>query len=81
MKGKTGNIEALMKAMRKVTFPAARGPYKYNVNGFPIQNFYKAEWQVSDELPAVRAARFLGAATSAVSRPLPDAILHPLAGP
>ncbi len=43
VKGKTGNIEALMKAMRKVTFPAARGPYKYNVNGFPIQNFYKAE--------------------------------------
>ena len=41
--GKTGDIPALMKAMRKVTFPAARGPYKYNVNGFPIQNFYKAE--------------------------------------
>jgi hypothetical protein len=28
--------------MRKVAFPAARGPYQYNVNGFPIQNFYKA---------------------------------------
>ncbi len=41
--GKVDNIDALMRAMRKVTFPAARGPYKYNVNGFPIQNFYKAE--------------------------------------
>ena len=41
--GKTDDVEALMKAMRKVAFPAARGPYQYNVNGFPIQNFYKAE--------------------------------------
>jgi branched-chain amino acid transport system substrate-binding protein len=41
--GKIDDVEALMKEMRKVTFPAARGPYQYNVNGFPIQNFYKAE--------------------------------------
>jgi branched-chain amino acid transport system substrate-binding protein len=41
--GKVDNIDALMRAMRKVTFPSARGPYKYNVNGFPIQNFDKAE--------------------------------------
>ena len=32
-----------MTAMRKVEFPSARGPYKYNVNGFPIQTFYKQE--------------------------------------
>jgi branched-chain amino acid transport system substrate-binding protein len=41
--GKVDDVEALMRAMRKVKFPAARGPYQYNVNGFPIQNFYKAE--------------------------------------
>jgi branched-chain amino acid transport system substrate-binding protein len=33
----------LMKAMRKVEFPSVRGPFKYNVNGIPIQNFYKRE--------------------------------------
>ncbi|MEQ8697974.1 MAG: ABC transporter substrate-binding protein [Bauldia litoralis] len=33
----------LMKAMRKVEFPSIRGPFKYNVNGIPIQNFYKRE--------------------------------------
>jgi branched-chain amino acid transport system substrate-binding protein len=43
-----------MKAMRKVAFPAARGPYQYNVNGFPIQNFYKAEViKGSDGTPAI----------------------------
>ncbi|MCW5773483.1 MAG: ABC transporter substrate-binding protein, partial [Rhodospirillaceae bacterium] len=41
--GKVDDIAGLMKAMRKVSFPSARGPFKYNVNGFPIQNFYKAE--------------------------------------
>jgi branched-chain amino acid transport system substrate-binding protein len=29
--------------MRKVDFPSIRGPFKYNVNGIPIQNFYKRE--------------------------------------
>ncbi len=33
----------LMKAMRKVEFPSIRGDFKYNVNGIPIQNFYKRE--------------------------------------
>ncbi len=41
--GKIDDIEALMRTMRKVSFPSARGAYQYNVNGFPIQNFYKAE--------------------------------------
>ena len=41
--GKIDDIGALMRAMRKVEFPSARGPFKYNVNGFPIQNFYKVE--------------------------------------
>jgi len=52
--GKIDDVEALMKAMRKVTFPAARGPYQYNVNGFPIQSFYKAEViKGSDGKPAI----------------------------
>ena len=41
--GKIDDIGALMRTMRKVAYPSARGPYKYNVNGFPIQNFYKVE--------------------------------------
>ena len=41
--GKVDDVLPLMTAMRKVSFPSARGPYKYNVNGFPIQTFYKAE--------------------------------------
>ena len=35
--------KAFMKLMRHTTFPSARGPYTYNVNGIPIQNFYKRE--------------------------------------
>jgi branched-chain amino acid transport system substrate-binding protein len=46
VKGANGNVNdipALMKNMRKASFPSARGPFKYNVNGFPIQSFYKSE--------------------------------------
>ncbi|MBO6605201.1 MAG: ABC transporter substrate-binding protein, partial [Roseicyclus sp.] len=39
----------LMKAMRKVEFPSIRGPFKYNVNGIPIQNFYKREVVKGDD--------------------------------
>ena len=41
--GRVDDVAALMKAMRKVSYPSARGPYRYNVNGFPIQDFYKVE--------------------------------------
>ncbi len=34
------NLLPLAKAMRRVEYASARGPYKYNVNGMPIQNFY-----------------------------------------
>jgi branched-chain amino acid transport system substrate-binding protein len=40
--GKVGDMTVLMKKMRRVSFPSARGPFKFNVNGFPIQNFYKS---------------------------------------
>jgi len=46
VKGANGNVNdvpALMKNMRRASFPSARGPFKYNVNGFPIQSFYKSE--------------------------------------
>lgn len=41
--GKIDDVEALMRTMRKVQYPSVRGPISYNVNGFPIQNFYKVE--------------------------------------
>lgn len=37
------NLLPLAKAMRKVEFESVRGPFKYNVNGFPIQDWYKRE--------------------------------------
>src|SRR5262249_50073490 len=39
--GRVGDVAALMKTMRKVSYPSARGAYAYNVNGIPIQTFYK----------------------------------------
>ncbi|MFO0987474.1 MAG: ABC transporter substrate-binding protein [Alphaproteobacteria bacterium] len=41
--GKFDDPMALMKAMRHTTYPSVRGPYKYNVNGIPIQDFFKRE--------------------------------------
>ncbi len=41
--GKTDDVLALMKAMRKAEFASVRGPFAYNVNGLPIQNFYLRE--------------------------------------
>jgi branched-chain amino acid transport system substrate-binding protein len=41
--GKFDDPAAFMKAMRHTPYPSSRGPYKYNVNGIPIQNFYKRE--------------------------------------
>ena len=46
VKGVRGNVHntlALMKAMRKANYASIRGKYSYNVNGMPIQNFYKRE--------------------------------------
>jgi len=43
MNGKWADSLEIMKAMRKVKFDSVRGTYAYNVNGMPIQNFYKQE--------------------------------------
>jgi branched-chain amino acid transport system substrate-binding protein len=43
MGGKFADSLAIMKAMRKVKYESVRGEYGYNVNGMPIQNFYKQE--------------------------------------
>ncbi|MGH7005867.1 MAG: ABC transporter substrate-binding protein, partial [Alphaproteobacteria bacterium] len=41
--GKFEDPLAFMKALRHTPYDSIRGPYKYNVNGFPIQSFYKRE--------------------------------------
>lgn len=41
--GKVEDRDALMKALLKANFSSVRGPYKYNNNHFPIQNFYATE--------------------------------------
>lgn len=39
-KGNLKDTKALVRAMRKANFPSLRGPFQYNVNHHPIQNFY-----------------------------------------
>jgi branched-chain amino acid transport system substrate-binding protein len=41
--GKVEDSRALATALRKTPFASVRGPYTYNVNGMPIQNFYLRE--------------------------------------
>jgi len=43
MKGQFKDSLEIMKAMRTVKYDSVRGTYTYNVNGMPIQNFYKQE--------------------------------------
>jgi len=43
LKGVNGNAAdkgALRNALRKAEFKSLRGEFKFNVNGFPIQDFY-----------------------------------------
>ena len=39
-KGSLKNREGVIAAMRKANFESVRGPFKYNVNHMPIQDFY-----------------------------------------
>jgi branched-chain amino acid transport system substrate-binding protein len=41
--GKFQDPLAFMKVLRNTPYESIRGPYSYNVNGFPIENFYKRE--------------------------------------
>jgi branched-chain amino acid transport system substrate-binding protein len=41
--GKVDDSMALAKALRHTKYPSTRGPFEYNVNGIPIQNFYLRE--------------------------------------
>jgi len=40
VKGDLSNKKGMIAAMRKADYKSTRGPYTYNVNHFPIQNFY-----------------------------------------
>jgi branched-chain amino acid transport system substrate-binding protein len=56
--GKVADVLALMKAMRKVSYPSVRGAYQYNVNGIPIQNFYLREVvKGADGKPMIKTVR------------------------
>jgi len=51
-KGNLKDNKALVAAMRKANFQSLRGPFQYNVNHHPIQNFYllRAEKQKDGEI-------------------------------
>jgi branched-chain amino acid transport system substrate-binding protein len=40
VKGNLSNEKAVSAALRKANFHSVRGAFKFNVNGYPIQNFY-----------------------------------------
>ena len=40
VKGNLADKKALIAALAKADFPSVRGPFKYNTNHFPIENFY-----------------------------------------
>jgi len=40
VKGNLSNVDGMVKAMEKADFRSLRGPFTYNVNHHPIQNFY-----------------------------------------
>src|SRR5258708_1156019 len=40
VKGDLGNKDAVAAALKKADFTSLRGDFKFNTNGYPIQNFY-----------------------------------------
>jgi len=40
VKGDLSNKEAVSAALKKADFTSLRGGFKFNSNGYPIQNFY-----------------------------------------
>jgi branched-chain amino acid transport system substrate-binding protein len=51
-KGNVKDAKALVAAMRKANYPSIRGPYQFNNNHHPIQNFYllRADKQANGEI-------------------------------
>jgi branched-chain amino acid transport system substrate-binding protein len=47
--GKLDNQDALRAALRKADFKSLRGAFKFNVNNFPIQDYYIAEVAKRDD--------------------------------
>jgi len=43
VKGDTSKKDEMRAAMKQANFASVRGPFKYNNNHFPIQNFYLQE--------------------------------------
>jgi branched-chain amino acid transport system substrate-binding protein len=39
-KGNVADTKALRAAIKKADFKSLRGPFKFNVNGYPIEDFY-----------------------------------------
>ena len=40
VKGDLSNKDAVAAALKKADFTSLRGPFKFNTNGYPIQDFY-----------------------------------------
>jgi branched-chain amino acid transport system substrate-binding protein len=40
VRGNVKDVKGMVAEMRKANFPSLRGPFQYNVNHHPIQNFY-----------------------------------------
>ena len=40
VKGDLGNKDAVAAALKKADFTSLRGGFKFNANGYPIQDFY-----------------------------------------
>jgi branched-chain amino acid transport system substrate-binding protein len=40
VKGNLADRPGMIAALKKADFPSVRGPFKYNTNHFPIENFY-----------------------------------------
>jgi branched-chain amino acid transport system substrate-binding protein len=40
VKGNMSDVKAVSAALRKADFTSLRGPFKFNVNGYPIEDFY-----------------------------------------
>jgi branched-chain amino acid transport system substrate-binding protein len=49
VKGDLGNHKGMIAAMRKADYKSTRGPYTYNHNHFPIQNFYLLQVVKADD--------------------------------